>query len=162
MASTVIGLFDGSTQAEKARSEIMALQIPGLDIQVFDQAGFQLTGGTDTSTKGFWESLSQTLGFGPSNQAMYQEGVRRGGTVVSIRADDSQVDEIADRLDRCGAVDIEQRAAEWSASGWTTGKAPTGVSPTQAGLANLPADVGKREIKRGKVSLYRHVSDEQR
>lgn len=78
MTSTIIGLFDNPAQAEQARSEIVALNIPSVDVQVYDNAGFQLTGGTDTSTRGFWKSLSETLAFGPANQAMYQEGVRRG------------------------------------------------------------------------------------
>src|SRR5690349_18000385 len=98
MTNTIIGLFDGPAQAEQARSEVMALNVPSIDVQVYDKAGFQLTGGTDTSTRGFFESLSQTLGFGPSNQAMYQEGVRRGGTVVSVRVDDGDIDKIADTL----------------------------------------------------------------
>jgi hypothetical protein len=66
----------------------------------------------------FFDSFSQTLGFCPSNEAMYQEGVRRGGTVVSVRADDSQIDEIADTLNRSGAVDIDTRAAEWQVGSW--------------------------------------------
>jgi hypothetical protein len=154
MASTVIGLFDNPTQAERTRSEITALKIPTADIQVYDTAGVQLTGGTDTSTRGFWESLSQTLGFGPSNQAMYQEGVKRGGTVVSVRVDDSQVDTIADTLNRCGAVDPETRAAEWQAGGWTP---QTSQSHSISDMAMAP-EAGKRELKRGGVRVYRHAA----
>ena len=112
MTSMIIGLFDTPAQAEQARSEIMALNIPSIDVQVYDKAGFQLTGGTDTSTTGFWESLSKTLGFGPSNQAMYQEGVQRGGTIVSVNTDDGRIDDIADVLNRCGAKHIDKQAAQ--------------------------------------------------
>lgn len=154
MASTVIGLFDNPTQAERTRSEIMALKIPSADIQVYDTAGFQLTGGTDTSTRGFWESLSETLGFGPSNQAMYQEGVKRGGTVVSVKADDSQIDAIADTLNRCGAVDPDTRAAEWQAGGWT----PQTSQPHSISDVAMAAAAGEREVKRGGARVYRHAA----
>lgn len=154
MASTVIGLFDNPTQAERTRSEIMALKIPSADIQVYDTAGFQLTGGTDTSARGFWESLSKTLGFGPSNQAMYQEGVKRGGTVVSVRADDSQIDTIADTLNRCGAVDPDTRAAEWQAGGWTPQTSQPHSIPDMA----KATAAGKPEEKRGGVRVYRHAA----
>lgn len=163
MASTVIGLFDGPTEAEQARSEVMALHIPDVDIQVYDEAGFNLTGGTDTSTKGFWDSLSQTLLFGPSNQAMhqYQEGVRRGGTVVSVRAEENRIDDIVDVLNRCGAVDIDQRAAEWQLSGWKI-KDPlpgTGQSTSETiPVAEEERNVGPLGVKRGSVWVYTVVS----
>lgn len=107
MHRTVIGVFDNPIQAEQARSEILALHIPTIDVQVSDRGGVQLTGGTDTSTTGFWKSLSQTLGFGPSNQGMHSEGVQRGGTVVSVsaeNADDMMIGEITNILHRNGTV----------------------------------------------------------
>jgi hypothetical protein len=154
MTSTIIGLFDNPTQAEQARSEIVALSIPSVDVQVYDNAGFQLTGGTDTSTRGFWKSLSETLAFGPANQAMYQEGVRRGGTIVSVRADDGQIDNIADILNRCGAVDLDTRAAEWQAGGWTSLTGQPHSIPDMA----VSGESDKREMKRGGVRVYRHAS----
>lgn len=164
MASTVIGLFDGPAQAEQARSQVMALQIPDANIQVYDEAGFNLTGGTDTSTKGFWDSLSQTLLFGPSNQAIhqYQEGVRRGGTVVSVRAEESRIDEIADVLNRCGAVDVDQRAAEWQLSGWKIQDPLPGTrqstSTETTTVAEEEKNVGPLGVKRGSVWVYTMVS----
>lgn len=61
MTSTIIGLFDNPAQAEQARSEIVALNIPSVDVQVYDNAGFQLTGGTDTSTRGFGKASRRLL-----------------------------------------------------------------------------------------------------
>lgn len=160
MTNTIIGLFDTPTQAEQARSEIMALRGPSVDIQVYDKAGFQLTGGTDTSTRGFWESLSQTLGFGPSNQAMYQEGIQRGGTVVSVRTDESRTEEIADILNRCGAVDIDTRAAEWQTGSWKAKEPKPELKPSETGTTPVVADEfapDKVEIRRGNVWIYRHI-----
>ncbi len=160
MTNTIIGLFDTPTQAEQARSDIMALSNPSVDIQVYDKAGFQLTGGTDTSTRGFWESLSQTLGFGPSNQAMYQQGIQRGGTVVSVRADEGRTEEIADILDRCGAVDIDTRAAEWQAGSWKAKGPKPELKPSESGTTPVVTNEfapDKVELKRGNVWIYRHI-----
>ena len=50
----------------------------------------------------------------------YAESVRRGGALVTMRVDDeARADEAAAIFRRHGAVDIENRAAEWRRSGWT-------------------------------------------
>jgi hypothetical protein len=157
MSSTLIGLFDNPTQAEQARSEIMALNSPSINVQVYDKAGFQLTGGTDTSTRGFWDSFTQTLGFGPSNQAMYQEGVQRGGTVVSVNGDDSRVDQIADILNRCGAVDIDTRAEEWKTGSWKAKESKSQLRPSATATTPVGEEdfADRLEIRRGNVWVYR-------
>lgn len=57
----------------------------------------------------------------PEEQAgYYAEGVRRGGTLVSVRAEDEMmVDRAVNVLERRGAVDVERRVAGWRQSGWT-------------------------------------------
>ena len=49
----------------------------------------------------------------------YTEGVRRGGTLVTVRVDDAKANRAADVMNRHNAIDIEQRAATWRQSGWT-------------------------------------------
>lgn len=49
----------------------------------------------------------------------YAEGVRRGGTVVAVRATEETADRVVVILNRCGAVDINRRVAEWKDGGWT-------------------------------------------
>ena len=50
----------------------------------------------------------------------YAEGVRRGGTLVSVRGDESQAVRIQSVLDgrRTAAVDVEARRADYQTSGW--------------------------------------------
>jgi uncharacterized membrane protein len=64
----------------------------------------------------------------------YAEGVRRGGTLVVVRAEEARVDYAVDLMTSHGAVDIDKRAAEWRQVGWTGAapKAPpsTTVDPT--------------------------------
>jgi uncharacterized protein (TIGR02271 family) len=49
----------------------------------------------------------------------YSEGVRRGGTLVSVRVEDNLAERAADIMNRHHAIDIDQRAATWRSSGWT-------------------------------------------
>jgi len=45
--------------------------------------------------------------------------VRRGGTLVTVNAEESMVDRAVDILENHNAVDVEQRASSWKQSGWT-------------------------------------------
>ncbi len=58
----------------------------------------------------------------PEEQAhTYAEGVRRGGTLVTVRGDDSQATTIAAVLDgrTANAVDVAGRRTDYESSGWT-------------------------------------------
>jgi hypothetical protein len=56
----------------------------------------------------------------PEEQAhYYAEGVRRGGILVTIAAeDDAQAGTAVGIMRRYGAIDIDQRATEWKKQGW--------------------------------------------
>ena len=63
----------------------------------------------------------------------YAEGVRRGGTLVTARAEDDQADQVLAILDQAGSIDLDERAEGWRAQGWTGGSTasePTRPSPT--------------------------------
>ena len=48
----------------------------------------------------------------------YAEGVRRGGTVVSVRTTDADYDRALEILDAEGAVNMDEREAAWRSEGW--------------------------------------------
>jgi len=48
----------------------------------------------------------------------YNESVRRGGTLVLVRADDIRAEEAARILSDAGAIDIDERAATYRNEGW--------------------------------------------
>lgn len=55
----------------------------------------------------------------------YAEGVRRGGSLVTVRADDAQAARVTDILDDHGRIDLDERTQNWRSQGWT-GTAGTG------------------------------------
>lgn len=58
------------------------------------------------------------LGVPESEAQYYAEAVRRGGALVTVRADESRAEEVADIMRDHGAVDIERRVERWRESGW--------------------------------------------
>ncbi|WP_269714758.1 hypothetical protein [Caulobacter sp. NIBR2454] len=50
---------------------------------------------------------------------VYSEGVRRGGTLVSVRADDSEADRIEALLNGRNGFDASSRGAAYREAGWT-------------------------------------------
>ncbi len=56
----------------------------------------------------------------PEDEAhIYSEGVRRGGTLLTVRADESRASEIEAALNRYRPTDIGTRGQEYREKGWT-------------------------------------------
>lgn len=49
----------------------------------------------------------------------YAEGIRRGGTLVTVRTDDAHLAHVTDILDDDGTVDMAEREKTWKSEGWT-------------------------------------------
>lgn len=59
------------------------------------------------------------LGVNEEHAQYYAESVRRGGALVTVRAEDTRADEVTRIMQRHGAVDINRRAETWRSSGWS-------------------------------------------
>lgn len=59
------------------------------------------------------------LGVSEEDAPYYAEGLRRGGTLVSVTADDAWTDRVEEVLNRHHPIDIDHRAAYWRDTGWT-------------------------------------------
>jgi hypothetical protein len=59
------------------------------------------------------------LGVSEEQAHYYAEGVRRGGILVTVAADDErEADKAVAIFETHGAVDIDERATEWKKQGW--------------------------------------------
>ncbi|HZY69213.1 MAG TPA: hypothetical protein VFE52_11520, partial [Devosia sp.] len=55
----------------------------------------------------------------PEEQAhVYAEGVRRGGALVSVRADDTRADSVTAILRNAAGVDLDRRRDDYLKEGW--------------------------------------------
>jgi hypothetical protein len=101
-----------------------ALAIPGVGPVV--AAGWlvaALTGaGVGAAAGGLLGALTGA-GLGEEHAETYAEGVRRGGHLVVVRADDARSTEAERIMARHNPVDMESRSADWRSQGWSGGNA---------------------------------------
>ncbi|AIE84108.1 hypothetical protein [Fimbriimonas ginsengisoli] len=82
-------------------------------------AGLIAGGAAGAATGGILGGLIG-LGIPESEADVYAESVRRGGTIVTIEADESRADEAHRILDRDGAVNVEDRAESYRQEGFSS------------------------------------------
>ncbi len=58
------------------------------------------------------------MGVPKEDAEYYNEGVRRGGALVTVKAEDAKAQSAYDIMQTHGAVDIDERGAEWKQSGY--------------------------------------------
>ena len=105
----------------------------------------------------------------------YATGVNSGGALLAVTVNDPQAAEVADLLTQHGASEIEGEYATGSSSvGYNTGTAlpaagtsqfaNTGAATAAVGETSIPIIeeelvVGKRQVERGGVRIYSHVTE---
>jgi uncharacterized protein (TIGR02271 family) len=119
---------------------------------------------------GFAGVFSALFGAGSTEEAgKYAEAVRRGNTVVVFEAEDADVEEATQLMQELGAVDMDQRAAQWQSKGWT-GFDVDAKPLSEEELASeregtvMPVvqeelQVGKREVQGGGVRVVKRVTE---
>ena len=139
MNHTITAMFDDPAEAQAAMSRLVAEGVP--------QASVRLMPGSSTATTatagsydhrrdegGFWASLKDIF-MPEEDRYTYSEGLSRGGTMLTVTAEDADRERICDLLEQSRAVDLDRREAGWRGEGWAgyTG-APTPMGP--AGTAS--------------------------
>jgi uncharacterized protein (TIGR02271 family) len=128
-SGTVTAFFDTRDAANKAVDSLLAAGISRDHISVTSE-----TAGSETAKaeydKGFWQSLKD-LFMPEEDRFAYAEGLRRGGTIVSVRTTETDYDRALEILDAEGSVNLDEREATWRNEGWM-GYQP---SNSEAGLA---------------------------
>jgi uncharacterized protein (TIGR02271 family) len=181
MTHTVIGLFDSKTEAQAAMRDLVAAGFAEENIDFsnrrFDDSASGATAGTTTGTtsgttgggvSGFFNSL---FGDDSTEARTYSQVATDTEAILTIQTDsDERARQIADILDRNGAVDVDERAAQYQAnyaqSGGstqnTTTQNTTTENQTTGGGTAIPIieeqlQVGKREVQGGGVRVRSRV-----
>jgi len=105
-----------------------ALAIPGIGpIVAAGPLVAALTGaGIGAATGGIIGALVGA-GIPEEDAGFYAEGIRRGGTLVMVKASDDMAQNAYDVMRRYGAVDVDERSGNWRETGW--GGFDTNASP---------------------------------
>jgi uncharacterized protein (TIGR02271 family) len=117
---TITAFFDSRQDANEAVERLGRAGIPRANINLV--AGADRTQGASVSRDdegpGFWEALKD-LFLPDEDRATYAEGLRRGGYIVTVQANEALYETAIDILDDEGTVDLDQRAQSWRQEGWT-------------------------------------------
>lgn len=70
---------------------------------------------------------------------VYSEGVRRGGSLLTVRTDEARSGAVESILEEHGAVDMDERAEGWQREGWT-GPASDTVESARIGTGTSTLD----------------------
>jgi len=98
---------------------LTGLAVPGLGwIAAAGWFGGTILGaGTGAIIGGLVGALTH-VGVPENEAALYTESVRRGSVLVVVRAEDTASLEVASALNSAGAINIEQRGAQYRSEGW--------------------------------------------
>lgn len=183
MKQTVVGVFDDHASAQSAAAKLKASGFAADSVHIsMDDTAVSTTTSTTTTTSSTTESggvMSSVKNFfsdifgndDDEHVGQYAEAVRRGGVLVKVDVDEddeASIDLARDTLEDAGAMNIEERAAEWRESGWTgsTSAASTSAAlqqPVTGGtlsgeetikVVKEEVAVGKRTVGTGGVRVY--------
>ena len=120
-----------------------------------NQNGAELAKSGESQEDNWWERFKDMLGFGVHHEDLpyYHEGLRRGGTLLTVQTDESRENEVAGIFADYNAVDIDTRAKEWSSAGWSPDK------QMAIPVVEEELKIGKRLIRRGGVRVYTSVTE---
>ena len=166
MAQTVIGFFDNTTEAQEAMRRLISAGFRHDDVDISAQSATGSAGtsrdsrredeDTGDSISRFFKSLFDS----DDDVNSYSEVARRSGSIVTVHAQSGeQAERAADILDDSGAVDVDERAAQYGYAGNTGTRTDT---TTTEGTTSVPVieeelHVGKREVETGGARLRSRI-----
>jgi uncharacterized protein (TIGR02271 family) len=196
MTITLVGVFDTMKEAQQARSRLQKEGVADASIRV--EAGTDASAttstrstmstdaqsGDDVDRRDFWDKLFGWMSDDDDDEDRrtstrhYDEAMRRGNAVLTVGLDDAtRAERISDLLNECGAVDVDERVAQWRSTGYA-GPAQKPVVASGTGDHDRDRDhdhdskddqtlrsieeqlkVGKQTVKRGRVRIHRSMTE---
>lgn len=113
---SLLSFFDDRTGAEQAAELLVAAGIQRANISLI--ADVQNSRTDIDEHDGLWSNIEDFL-FPKEDQAVYSEGIRRGGHVLAVSGLSERNYELAlSILDEAGSVDLDERIVTWRSEGW--------------------------------------------
>lgn len=142
---TVTALFESTADAERARADLIEAGFAPDAIvtrSAAEDAATQAAKEEPAPSQSVLKSLLDIFIFMPPHEApTYEEALRRGGIAVAVQTEPGTYERAIDILDRDGAINLDEREAEWQAEGWSPGAPP--ARPGGPGSAEQAAFEGQ-------------------
>jgi len=79
------------------------------------------------------------IGVNDEQAGYYAEGIRRGGTLITVQTEDHRASQAVDVMNQHEPVDVRSRASEWRSAGWTRFDPTSGpYTGTDVGTSSRP------------------------
>ena len=134
MSRTITALFDTKTDADAGAERLRQAGVDADHVSVHDQTTHKTAGDYSTGKdQGLWSSIKNV--FVPhEDRHSYEEGIRRGGFLLTADVDDDKTPAAVKALEDANSVDLDARTAEWRQSGWEGGNIEDELNGTDDGL----------------------------
>ncbi len=180
MSKTVVGLFSTVAQAEQVKKSLVSngygahsisVVANDTDVSSTGTSGTGMSGTTGASNEGIGEKIGSFFrsltGGDEDTHRQYASGVSSGGALLAVTVEDSEANEVASFLKQNGAKDIDggsQRAADSGTPIYGSANTSNTSNTSTTGNESIPIIeeqlvVGKREVDRGGVRIYSHVTE---
>ena len=119
MSRTLTALFDSRADAEAAQQRLKDASIDVSNVHIHDQSssGHSNTEYSTQQNRGFWGSVKGAF-LPDEDRHTYEEGVRRGGYLLTASVDEHEADQAVRVLEEADTIDIDERSQQWRSSGW--------------------------------------------
>jgi len=118
MSRTLTALFDTRADAEAGRQRLLDARVDADNIKIHDKSSVGATGYSTREEPGLWTSIKNAF-LPDEDRHVYEEGVRRGGFLLTADIDSDDVGEAIRALEDVNGIDIDERASQWKSEGWT-------------------------------------------
>lgn len=160
MMKTVIGAFENRSEALQAQQNLLSAGFAESAMDIHGTTGASQQADTHDDNPGFMDAIRSLFTwdldeYRDENYAEhYAEAVRRGHVLLSINVDDRDVDQVSDLMNTAGALDIDEKVAQWRSQGYSGGRGNeaagtdeslntwAGSDPTTGAVAGNQADSG--------------------
>lgn len=180
MTHTVVGLFDDRSEAQAAMQELVQRGFVQEDIDLSNRSMADTTADTTTSSSesaGIGDSISNFFGslFGDDETTAnsYANAAYDADAILTVQVDSAErAAEAAEIFDRHGAIDVDERNAQYGAQNFSGATDATATNATATNAMRADADlqeetvipvveeelqVGKREVERGGARIRSRI-----
>ena len=166
MTRTITALFEDRRDAEAAADRLRAVGLGVDDVHIHDKTskGHRDDAYSTAREPGLWASIKNAF-LPDEDRHTYEEGVRRGGYLLTADVDEARADEAVRVLEESNSIDIDERSQQWRAQGWdyqpqsVRGAADLDRTSDVIPVVEEELVVGKREVARGGVRVRSYVTE---
>jgi len=167
MAQTVVGFFDNPSEAQRAVQQLESIGIPRQSIDISPgNSNTNVSNARNTNSdreeeNGITRFFKSLFGDNDNEADRYSRVAQKSQSIVTVHAQsEEQAERAADILDDCGAIDVDERAAQYGyeRTGYSSDR-NRNESEDETTIPRIEEnlEVGKREVERGGVRVRSRI-----